>query len=38
MDSIEIQLRRELLKKIKDVTKKDRNGNLFKINYANPKN
>ena len=38
MDSIKIQLRRELLKKIKDVTRKDKNGNLFKINYANPKN
>lgn len=38
MDSIETQLRREILKKIKEVTKKDKKGNLFKINYANPKN
>ena len=38
MDSIETQLRMEILKKIKDVTKKDENGNMFKINYANPKN
>lgn len=38
MDTIEKQFRDQFLQKIKDVAKKDRNGNLFKINLYKDKN
>lgn len=38
MEYIIIQFRKEFLRKIKDVIKKDKGGNYFKINYCKEKN
>lgn len=38
MDTLEEQFREQFLQKIKDIVKRDKNGNLFKINLYKDKN